>query len=88
MIHRTRVVIVSAAPVTEETLNFFASYDFPLYDLLGQSEGTAPICTNTFVDQQWKLGSVGRALRGVEIKSDPDSDEFCYRGRNCMMGWA
>ena len=48
---RTRLCIVSAAPVTEETITFFASYDFPIYDLLGQSEGTAPICTNTITEQ-------------------------------------
>lgn len=46
---------MSAAPVTDETITFFASYDFPIYDLLGQSEGTAPICTNTITEQQWKV---------------------------------
>lgn len=48
---------MSAAPVTEETITFFASYDFPIYDLLGQSEGTAPICTNTITEQQWKVAA-------------------------------
>ena len=52
---RTRLCIASAAPITDETINFFASYDFPIYDLLGQSEGTAPICLNSYVDQQWKV---------------------------------
>lgn len=52
---RTRLCIASAAPITDETINFFASYDFPIYDLLGQSEGTAPICMNSYVDQQWKV---------------------------------
>ena len=42
---------------------------------------------NTYVNQQWKMGTAGRALRGIEIKTDPDSDEFCYRGRNVMMGY-
>lgn len=49
------MLIASAAPITEETINFFASYDLPIFDLLGQSEGTAPICSNTFVNQQWKV---------------------------------
>ena len=31
---RTRLCIVSAAPVTDETINFFASYDFPVYGSL------------------------------------------------------
>ena len=63
MTRRTRLCIVSAAPVTDETINFFASYDFPIYDLLGQSEGTAPICMNTFVNQQWNVG----VERGCEV---------------------
>ena len=52
---RTRLCIASAAPITDETVNFFASYDWPIYDLLGQSEGTAPICMNSFVGQLWKV---------------------------------
>ena len=55
LFYRTRLLIASAAPITDETIKFFASYDIPIYDLLGQSEGTAPICSNTFRNQQWKV---------------------------------
>ena len=80
-------MIVSAAPVTEETLNFFASFDMPIYDLLGQSEGTAPISTCSKVNQTWKIGTVGLGLPGVTVKIDPDTSEIVYRGRNVMMGY-
>lgn len=83
----TRMLLVSAAPVTEETLRFFASFDMPIYDLLGQSEGTAPISTCTAVNQTWKIGTVGRPLPGIEIKVDPQNQEIMYKGRNTMMGY-
>ena len=46
---------MSAAPVTEETLRFFAAFDMPIYDLLGQSEATAPVATCSPVEQRWKV---------------------------------
>ena len=84
---RCRLLVVSAAPVSEETQRFFASFDMPIYDLLGQSEGTAPLCTCTCVDQKWKIGTVGLPLPGVEIEVDPQNQEIMYKGRNTMMGY-
>ena len=52
---RCRTLVVSAAPVTEETLRFFAAFDMPIYDLLGQSEATAPVATCSPVEQRWKV---------------------------------
>ena len=80
-------MIVSAAPITEETLRFFASFDMPIYDLLGQSEGTAPVCLCSEVNQQWKIGTVGLPIPGVEVRVDPLTSEIQYRGRNVMMGY-
>ena len=73
--------------VSEETQRFFASFDMPIYDLLGQSEATAPLCTCTCVDQKWKIGTVGLPLPGVEIEVDPQNQEIMYKGRNTMMGY-
>lgn len=50
-----RGLVVSAAPVNIETLRFFAKFDIPIYDLLGQSEGTAPFASNSYVGQDWKV---------------------------------
>ena len=82
-----RLMVVSAAPVTEETLKFFASFDMPIYDLLGQSEATAPIATCSPVDNTWKIGTVGHALPGTVVQCDPQNKEIMYRGRNVMMGY-
>lgn len=84
---RAKLLIVCAAPVTEETLNFFASYDIPLLDLYGQSEGTAPVTMNTPLNQGWKLFTSGRSLPGIECRIDPYTSELQYRGRHTMMGY-
>lgn len=52
---KCRGLVVSAAPVNVETLRFFAKFDIAIYDLLGQSEGTAPFATNSYVDNIWKV---------------------------------
>lgn len=81
-----RGLVVSAAPVNMETLRFFAQFDIAIYDLLGQSEGTAPFASNSYVDNIWKMGSGGLPMPGVVVKTG-DMDELMYRGRNVMMGY-
>ncbi|KAK8807128.1 hypothetical protein WA158_003887 [Blastocystis sp. Blastoise] len=82
-----RFIIVAAAPVTEETQLFFASLDLPLYDVLGQSEGTAPVFANGYINQTWKLRSCGRPMPGTEGRIDPNTHEIQYKGRFVMMGY-
>ena len=82
-----RFLAVSAAPISEDTLNFFTSLDMEIHDVLGQSEGTAPLSFNTDTEQQWKLYTSGRVMRGVEVKTDPDTNEVMFRGRIVMMGY-
>ena len=79
--------MVSAAPIMDDTLNFFASLDMPVYDILGQSEGTAPICFQTDTNQEWRMYTAGRPLHGVQMRTDPYTQEVQYKGRIVMMGY-
>lgn len=81
-----RFCVVAAAPVTEETQLFFASLDIPLYDVLGQSEGTAPVFSNG-TQQLWKIGSCGIPQPGTLGRIDPVTNEIQYKGRYVMMGY-
>ena len=67
-----------------DTLQYFASLNIPIMDLLDQSEGTAPVTTCTSVDQQYKIGTVGRPLLGVDVTIGLN-DEIMYKGSNVMM---
>ena len=87
IIHSCKSNIVAAAPVSEETLQFFNSFDIPLLDLYGQSEGTGPVTTNSHLHQDWKLYTSGKPLPGIECKTDENTNELLYRGRQVMMGY-
>lgn len=45
--------ISSAAPILPEVVQFLADLDIRVYELLGQSEGSGPVATNS--KQQWKV---------------------------------
>jgi len=79
----------AAAPITQETIEFFQSLDIPVYEIYGMSECTGPQ-TLSF-DGQHRSGSAGKSIPGSEIKiGNPDRDgngEICFRGRHIFMGY-
>jgi long-chain-fatty-acid--CoA ligase ACSBG len=75
----------AAAPISEETLWFFAGLDIPIYEVFGLSECTGP---HTISGQgQWKIGYCGRPIPGTDTKIDPESGEMRIRGRHVFMGY-
>lgn len=79
------VAAVSAAPISPEVLRFFASLNIHIREILGQSEGSGPVTTNSY--KNWKIGSAGPGIKGTTLKILPDSKEICYNGRNVFMGY-
>jgi long-subunit acyl-CoA synthetase (AMP-forming) len=55
---RAKMCITSAAPISVQVLNYFASLDIPVLELFGQSESTGPHTSN--FSNAWKIGSIGR----------------------------
>jgi long-chain acyl-CoA synthetase len=81
---RARVCVSGAAPIAKEVLEFFASLDIIVREVYGQSEDTGPTSFN--VAGRTKLGSVGPALPGVEVKIAEDG-EILVRGPNVFLGY-
>jgi len=81
----TRGCFTAAAPISIDTLNYFASLDIPVYEVFGQSECTGPHTLSW--TNAWKVGYCGRPLPGTETKIDPVTGELCYRGRHIFMGY-
>jgi len=73
----------AAAPISPDTLNYFASLDIPVYELFGQSECTGPHTVNG--SKAWRTGTSGRPLKGTDTKLV--QGELCYRGRHIFMGY-
>jgi len=81
----THTFFTGAAPISMETLRFFASLDMPLFEVYGLSESTGPHTLST--GGEWKLGYCGRPSVGKETKLDPTSGELCMKGRHIFMGY-
>ena len=75
----------AAAPISTETLMYFASLDIPVYEVFGQSECTGPHTVSA--SKCWKIGTCGRPLKGTESMIAPNTGELCYRGRHIFMGY-
>jgi long-subunit acyl-CoA synthetase (AMP-forming) len=81
---QVEIAITAAAPINPDLVLFFQTIGVPLYELYGMSETTGPATTN--VPGASRIGSVGRALPGVEIDLGPD-DELLMRGGVITPGY-
>jgi long-chain acyl-CoA synthetase len=81
---RARSLISGAAPIAPDVLEFFASLDLPIREIYGQSEDTGPTSFN--LPGKTKIGSVGPALPGIEVKI-ADDGEILVRGPNVFLGY-
>eukprot|EP01038_Epipyxis_sp_PR26KG_P015852 gene15852-21480_t len=82
---RVKGCYTAAAPISIDTLNYFASLDIHIYEVFGQSECTGPHTVSAA--NQWKVGYCGRPMLGTESMIAPGTGELCYRGRHIFMGY-
>lgn len=78
------VAITTAAPIAPELLEFFQGIGLPLYELWGMSELTGPGTSN--LPGANKIGTVGRAIVGGEVKL-ADDGELMMAGGNVTGGY-
>jgi long-chain acyl-CoA synthetase len=81
---RAEICASGAAPISPETLEFFWGLGIPLYEVWGMSETTG-LSTITSPGRV-KLGTVGRAVPGVEVKLAEDG-ELLTRGAGIMRSY-
>ncbi|GHG99169.1 long-chain fatty acid--CoA ligase [Comamonas sp. JC664] len=81
---RVTFFATAAAPIGRDVLDFFASIDIVIHEVWGMTEVTGPGTVNT--EAYTRLGSVGRAMMGVELRI-ADDGELLVRGGNVCMGY-
>ena len=81
---RSMVRVTAAAPISLDTLQFFAGIGLPLAEVYGMTEDTGPATANP--PDRIRLGTVGLALPGVEVKLG-DEGEVLVRGGNVCPGY-
>jgi long-chain acyl-CoA synthetase len=74
---QVEIAITAAAPINPDLILFFQTLGIPLFELYGMSETTGPATTN--LPGAFRIGSVGKALPGVEVELAED-DELLMRG--------
>ncbi|MEA2559689.1 MAG: long-chain acyl-CoA synthetase [Acidobacteriota bacterium] len=79
-----RFALSGGAPLARDVAEFFWGAGIPIYEGYGLSE-TAPVLTVN-APGAVKLGTVGKALPGVEIRIAPDG-EILAKGPNIMKGY-
>ena len=86
---QSQMFFFGAAPLKQQSVDYFASLDMPLFNLYGMSETTGAETVHTL--DNFRLDTAGFALPGTTLKIDnPDENgegEICMRGRNIMMGY-
>jgi long-chain acyl-CoA synthetase len=79
-----RLGVTGAAPIAPEVVAFFRSLDLPLVEGYGMTESTVGATMNPLGEE--RLGTVGRANSGMELKLAEDG-ELLMRGGNVMQGY-
>jgi len=79
-----RWAVCGAAPISIETIEFFAALGLPILELWGMSELSA--CATINPPERIKFGTVGTALEGVELRLAGDGELLC-RGVILMRGY-
>jgi len=102
-LNHARILATGAAPIGKGTLDFFAQYSMPIYEVFGQSECTGPQTVN-YPDRDgfagmYKLATAGPAIPHSVMAVVPDphnsplvrvgtgEGEVVYSGRHIMMGY-
>jgi long-chain acyl-CoA synthetase len=81
---KVREATTGAAPIAQEILEFFYAAGVPVMEGYGMSESTALGISNR--PEQFRFGTVGRPLEGVEVKLGEDG-EILMRGAHVFSGY-
>ncbi|MEX1142982.1 MAG: long-chain fatty acid--CoA ligase [Thermoleophilaceae bacterium] len=79
-----RECVTGAAPIAKEILEFFYACGVPVMEGYGMTETSTVASANT--PDEFRFGSVGRPLPGVEAKV-ADDGELLLRGPNIFQGY-
>ena len=82
---RVRYAASGAAPIAPEVLKFFMGIGVPMHEVYGMSENSAVATSNR--PGRVKLGTVGEAHPGVEIKIDEQTGEILTRHPGTFKGY-
>ncbi len=81
---RLRILVSGSAPLPRHIAQFFAAIGLPIFEGYGLTESAPVLSVNPL--EALHIGTVGTALRHVELRIAPDG-EILARGPNIMRGY-
>jgi long-chain acyl-CoA synthetase len=81
---RLRYLISGGAPLPRDIFRFLAAAEVPIVEGYGLTEASPVVSVN--LHGRTRMGTVGRALSDVEVRTAPDG-ELLVRGPNVMTGY-
>jgi long-chain acyl-CoA synthetase len=81
-----RECVTGAAPIAPEILEFFFACGVPVMEGYGMTETATSATVNRPQDSQFRFGSVGKPMSGVEVRI-ADDGEVLIKGPNVFQGY-
>ncbi|HVB79651.1 MAG TPA: long-chain fatty acid--CoA ligase [Candidatus Binataceae bacterium] len=81
---RLRYLISGGAPLPPDIFRFLAAAEVPIVEGYGLTEASPVVAVN--LHGHTRMGTVGRAIRDVEVRTAPDG-ELLVRGPSVMRGY-
>jgi long-chain acyl-CoA synthetase len=81
-----RECVTGAAPIAPEILEFFFACGVPVMEGYGMTETATSATVNRPEGNQFRFGSVGKAMNGVELRI-ADDGEVLIKGPNIFQGY-
>ncbi len=81
------VVVSGGSALRPEIASFFSAIGMPVFEGYGLTETAPVICVHDRSVKGRKIGTVGRPIKGVEVKVNPENNELLCRGHNIMKGY-
>jgi long-chain acyl-CoA synthetase len=81
-----RECVTGAAPIAPEILEFFYACGVPVMEGYGMTETATSATVNRVAGNQFRFGSVGKPMHGVEVKI-ADDGEVLLKGPNIFQGY-
>ena len=81
---RARLIGSGAAPISKEIMRWYVALGIPIFEIYGQTECSG--IATFYHPEDYALGTVGRPVRGTEIKISDDG-EILIRGEHVFQGY-
>lgn len=79
-------LVSGSAPLQPQLIQIFTAADIPIYEGYGMTETSPGISLNDIRNKGLKIGTVGKAMEGIEIKIAKDG-EILVKGSHVMQGY-